>query len=45
MILNPEKVWEEFENNRIDKLTAFELLNALIENSNDEDIRIKAIKI
>jgi len=44
MILNPEKVWEEFENNRIDKLTAFELLNALIENSNDEDIRIKAIK-
>ena len=43
MILNPEKVWEEFENNRIDKLTAFALLTALIENSNDEDIRIKAI--
>jgi hypothetical protein len=44
MILNPEKIWKEFENNKLDKFTAFELIIALIENSNNEDIRIKAIK-
>ncbi|MFX0082160.1 MAG: hypothetical protein ACFE94_10450 [Candidatus Hodarchaeota archaeon] len=44
MILNPDKIWKEFENNRLDKLTASELLIALIENSNNEDIRIKAIE-
>lgn len=44
MDLDPEKIWEDFENNRIDRSTVFQLLTALVENSKNEDIRLNAIK-
>lgn len=44
MILTPEKICEEFENNNLDKHTAFDLLISLIENSEDENVRVKSIK-
>ncbi|MFX1409158.1 MAG: hypothetical protein ACFFA6_02305 [Promethearchaeota archaeon] len=43
MILTPEKICEEFHNNKLDKYTAFELLISLIENSENEDIRKQSI--
>ncbi|MFX1375827.1 MAG: hypothetical protein ACFFA0_08450 [Promethearchaeota archaeon] len=44
MSFNPGKIREEFENNRIDKSTALELLTASIENCNNDEIRLEAIK-
>ena len=44
MILTPEKICEEFENNNLDKHTAFDLLISLIENSEDENVRVKSIE-
>jgi len=43
MDINPNKIWEEFENKRIGKLTAVDLLSRLIENSNKSEIRLEAI--
>ncbi len=44
MILTPEKICEEFENNNLDKHTAFDLLISLIENSENENDRVKSIE-
>ncbi len=44
MILTPEKICEEFENNNLDKHTAFDLLISLIENSENENERVKSIE-
>ncbi|MFX0043145.1 MAG: leucine-rich repeat domain-containing protein [Candidatus Hodarchaeota archaeon] len=44
MTLNPEKICEEFENHNLDKQTAFDLLISLIENSENENIRVKSIE-
>ena len=43
MDINPNKIWEEFENKRIGKLTTVDLLSRLIENSNKSEIRLEAI--
>ncbi len=44
MSLNPERICEEFENNNLDKHTAFDLLISLIENSENENVRVKSIE-
>ncbi len=44
MTLNPEKICEEFENHNLDKHTAFDLLISLIENSENENDRVKSIE-
>ncbi|MFX1314973.1 MAG: hypothetical protein ACFE9T_03860 [Promethearchaeota archaeon] len=44
MNLTPERICKEFQNNKLDKYTAFELLISLIENSEDENLRIESIK-
>ena len=43
MDIKPNKIWEEFENKRIGKLTAVDLLSRLIENSNKSEIRLETI--
>ncbi|MFX0028628.1 MAG: hypothetical protein ACFE8B_05430 [Candidatus Hermodarchaeota archaeon] len=43
MKYNPEEILEEFEDNKIDLLTATELLTSIIENSKRDEIRINAI--
>ncbi len=43
MQLSPEKIWEEFESNRINKQTATDLLTSLIESSIRDEIRLNAI--
>ncbi|MFX1321882.1 MAG: leucine-rich repeat domain-containing protein [Promethearchaeota archaeon] len=44
MTLNPEKICEEFENHNLDKHTAFNLLISLIENSENENVRVESIE-
>jgi Leucine-rich repeat (LRR) protein len=43
MTLNPEKICREFENHKLDKHTAFNLLISLIENSENENVRAESI--
>jgi hypothetical protein len=45
MHLSPEKIREEFENKRINKQTATDLLASLIESSKKDEIRLNAINI
>ncbi len=45
MELSPSRIQEEFENKRLDKNSAFEMLISLIENSDDEKIRIESVSI
>ena len=45
MILNLEKIFDEFIQNKISKEVASELLIHLIERSSDEDLRLKSLKI
>ncbi|MFW9781518.1 MAG: leucine-rich repeat domain-containing protein [Candidatus Heimdallarchaeota archaeon] len=45
MISLPSKILRELEEHKITKLTAFELLTAIIDNSNSEDLRSRAIMI
>ncbi len=40
---NSHKIYEDFRNNRINKSTAFDLLTSLIENSENENVRLEAI--
>ena len=44
MDLTPEKIYEDFRKNNLDKSTAFELLISLIEHSDDDNIRVESIK-
>ncbi len=44
MVLTPKKVYEDFENNKISKYIAYDLLISLIENSDIEEIRVESIK-
>ena len=43
MQFSPEKIWKEFESNRINKQTALDLLTSLIESSKKDEIRLDAI--
>lgn len=43
-MLTPERIYEDFENKIINKHTAFDLLISLIENSDNEDIRLSSLK-
>lgn len=43
MQFSPEKIWKEFESNRINKQTAIDLLTSLIESSKKDEIRLNAI--
>ena len=43
MQFGPEKIWEEFESERINNQTATDLLTSLIETSKKNEIRINAI--
>ena len=43
MELTPGKIYEEYEKNNIDKLSAAELLLSLIDNSDKEKIRVESI--
>jgi len=44
MDLSPEKIYEDFQRNDLDKSTAFELLISLIEHSDDDNIRVESIE-
>ena len=44
MELTPKKIYEDFRLKNIDKNSAAELLTSLIENTEDDDIRLKAIE-
>jgi len=43
-MLTPERIYEDFEKKIINKHTAFDLLISLIENSDNEDIRLSSLK-
>jgi len=43
MELTPGKIYEEYEKNNIDKLSAVDLLFSLIDNSDKEKIRVESI--
>jgi Leucine-rich repeat (LRR) protein len=43
MQFSPEKIWEEFERNRINQQTAADLLTSLIEKSKKDEIRLNAL--
>lgn len=45
MILTPKKIFEQLEGNQINKSTAFALLITIIENSENENTRIEAIRL
>ncbi len=45
MELTPRRIQEEFEHKRLDKNSTFEMLISLIENSDDEKVRIESIAI
>lgn len=44
MVLTPKKINEEFENGKINKSVAYDLLISLVENSDNEEIRVESIK-
>jgi len=44
MELTPDKIYEEYKKNNLDKLSATELLFSLIENSDNDKIRVESIK-
>ncbi|MFX1479906.1 MAG: hypothetical protein ACFFCI_17445 [Promethearchaeota archaeon] len=43
--LTPEKIIEEFRDNKIGKASALQSLISFIENSNDEEIRLKSLNL
>ncbi len=43
MDLNPEEIYEDLRNMSINKNTAYDLLTSLVENSENENVRLKAI--
>jgi len=43
MDLTPEEIYEDLRNKRINKNTAYDLLTSLVENSENENVRLKAI--
>ena len=45
MELTPSKIYEDFRVKNIDKKSAAELLVSIIENTEDDDIRLKAIEV
>ncbi|MFX0002223.1 MAG: HEAT repeat domain-containing protein [Candidatus Hodarchaeota archaeon] len=44
MDLTPKQIYEEFSNKHINNETAFDLLTSIIENNENEDVRLDAIK-
>ncbi|MFX0021925.1 MAG: hypothetical protein ACFE9S_06335 [Candidatus Hermodarchaeota archaeon] len=44
MDLTPDGIYEDLKKNKIKKYTAFDLLVSLVENSDNENIRLKAIE-
>ncbi len=44
MELTPEKIYEEYKKNNLDKLSATELLFSLIDNSDKDKIRVESIR-
>jgi hypothetical protein len=44
MILTPKELYEDFENNKISKFKAYELLTSFVENNENESIREDSIK-
>ncbi|TFG26524.1 MAG: hypothetical protein EU532_09590 [Promethearchaeota archaeon] len=44
MELTPDKIYEEYKKNNIDKVSASELLFSLIDNSDKDTIRVESIK-
>ncbi|MFX0140499.1 MAG: leucine-rich repeat domain-containing protein [Candidatus Hodarchaeota archaeon] len=44
MVLTPQEIFEELKKNNINKLTAFDLLISLVENSDSENFRIECIR-
>ena len=45
MAFTPLKIYQDLKNSRLNKKSAAELLLALIENSEDDDVRLESIKI
>lgn len=43
MDLTPEEIYEDLRNKRINKNTAYDLLTSLVENSENENVRLEAI--
>ncbi|MFW9866119.1 MAG: hypothetical protein ACFFEN_08490 [Candidatus Thorarchaeota archaeon] len=43
--LTPDKIIEEFQDNKIGKVSALQSLVSFIENSNDEEIRLKSLNL
>lgn len=44
MELTPDKIYEEYQKNNLDKLSAVDLLFSIIENSESDKIRVECIK-
>jgi Leucine-rich repeat (LRR) protein len=44
LVLTPQEIFEELKKNNINKLTAFDLLISLVENSKSENIRVESIR-
>ena len=45
MLITPSKIYEDFKNNILDKLSAVNILISLIENSKNNIIRTESIEI
>jgi hypothetical protein len=45
MILSPKRIYKEFTENNLNKINAIDLLISIIDNSDDQSIRIEAIEI
>ncbi len=45
MLLTPNKIYEDFRNNNLDKTTASKLLISLIDNSKNDVIRVNCVEI
>ena len=43
MALTPKEIYRDFKNKNINQTTAFDLLTSLVENSENDNIRLESI--